>query len=140
VKTWIPWVEISSPSLIAAEKGVQVLVAFASSLLMGGMMGPGWMMGPGMMGRYTAPNVFPRMSGWMWLVMGLGWLSRLAFLGVLIVGMVLLLRRLNGTTDRASAAGTGTALEILQRRYAAGEITREEYAYMRQDIESGPGT
>ena len=32
-----------------------------------------------------------------------------------------------------------TARQILDRRYANGEITKEQYQQMRHDMESGPG-
>jgi putative membrane protein len=35
----------------------------------------------------------------------------------------------------ARPAGEESAIEILRRRYARGEITREEYQAMRQDLE-----
>ncbi|MBI4498257.1 MAG: SHOCT domain-containing protein [Chloroflexi bacterium] len=57
----------------------------------------------------------------------------LAFWGALIVGVVLLVRWLVEATTASS--GSESSLDILQRRYAAGEITREEYQQMRQVLE-----
>lgn len=111
---------------------VLLVVALGFSALMGGMMGPGFMgsgpsgqgpMGPGMMPGH----------GWMWgFGMGLGGLVMLAFWGALIVGVVLLIRALGGAPGRRWHS---TPIDILKRRYAAGEITREQYDEMRKDLE-----
>ena len=65
------------------------------------------------------------------LAAGLSSLSMLALWGVLIVGVVLLVSRLGGTTSSSSGSpGRGAedeALSMLRRRYAAGEISQEEY-------------
>jgi putative membrane protein len=53
-----------------------------------------------------------------------------------IVGLVALVRWLAGVTQ---ARGPDTPLGIAQRRYAAGEITREEYERLRADVaRNGP--
>ncbi|MDP9350664.1 MAG: SHOCT domain-containing protein [Chloroflexota bacterium] len=76
----------------------------------------------------------------MWTMMGFGW-SPLLFVLVLLV--VLLVFGVWTTTGRDSApAGSHRPeeeglLEILRRRYAAGEITREEYQQMRYDLMRG---
>lgn len=96
--------------------------ALGFSILTGGMMGPG-MMGPGEMPA----------RGWAWgLGMGLAGLSMLAFWGALIVGAVLLVRALGG---RRRGHWRASPVDILKRRYAAGELNREQYEQMRQDIE-----
>lgn len=106
---------------------------------MGGMMGSG-LMGPGMMWGFGAPGNPPGNppGGWHWgwgLMMGLGWLMMLAFWGALIVGVALLVRWLSGATAGATAPARESPLDILKRRYAAGEITQDEYARIRQEIE-----
>jgi putative membrane protein len=109
---------------------VLVVVLLAGPALAGGVMGPG-MVGPGMMGGYGAGSV----GGGSWgLAVGLGWLSMLAFWGALIVGVVLLVRWLGGSTGAGGRGGGESALEILKRRYAAGEITKEQYEEMRQTL------
>jgi uncharacterized membrane protein len=39
-----------------------------------------------------------------------------------------------GTPDQPVAPGSSRALEILRERYARGEITKEQFDAMRQDI------
>lgn len=82
--------------------------------MMGGMMG-GNMMGGGMMGG-------------MMLMMLLG---TVLFVALLIAGIVLLVRFLRGGTG-----GSGSeALNILQARFANGEIDREEYQERRMTLQ-----
>ena len=84
-------------------------------------------MGPGMMRPGTMPG-----GGWGWgLGMGIGGLAMLAFWGALIVGVFLLVRGLGGGHRRWE----DSPMEVLKRRYAKGEITREEYEQMRKDLE-----
>lgn len=76
--------------------------------------GPGWGVGPGMM-------------GW-----GMGWLMPIimvAFWIAVIVGIIFLIRWLvTSTGPRTRGAGSeNSALEILKKRYARGEIKREEF-------------
>ena len=108
--------------------GVLVLILLAGPLLGGGMMGPG-MMG-GWYGRFGG-------NGWLWgLGMGLGGLTMVAFWGALIALAVLFFRRAGGSAvDGVPPASRETPLEILKRRFAAGEITREQYEDMRHALE-----
>jgi putative membrane protein len=72
------------------------------------------------------------MMTWGWgLGMALGPLMMLGFWVVVLLGVVALVRGLAGTSTDRTDTRTETALEILQRRYAAGEITRDEYDQMR---------
>ena len=57
-----------------------------------------------------------------------------AFWGALIVGVVLLVRWLAGTNAAPDGAEEDTALQTLRRRYAAGEISHEEYERMRKAL------
>ena len=66
--------------------------------------------------------------------MGLiGWLFMLLFWGLIIVGLVLVVRWL---WDRGRPAGGGSdaPLEILKRRYARGEINKEEFDRTKKDL------
>jgi putative membrane protein len=111
--------------------GILVLIVVLTPVLGFGMMGSG-MMGPGAMWGWRGPVAAPG-GGWAWgLAMALGWLAMLAFWGAVIVGVVLLVRWLTGPT---AARGGESALEILKRRYAAGELTPEDYQRMRQELE-----
>jgi putative membrane protein len=109
--------------------GVLLLVVFFVPLLGGGMMGPGMMRGyPGYAVPFTG-------NGWLWgLGTGLGWLVMLAFWGALIAGAVLLFRAIGRRSD-TPASSDQTALDVLKRRYAAGEITSDQYESMRQVLE-----
>jgi putative membrane protein len=97
---------------------ILLLVALASSSTIGGMMGPGMMW---------------RGGGWMWGPgMWLGGLAMLVFWGALIVGAIVVVRHLGGVTGSDARP---TPLDILRRRYASGEITREQYEQVRKDLE-----
>ncbi|MEX2161924.1 MAG: SHOCT domain-containing protein [Anaerolineales bacterium] len=64
------------------------------------------------------------MGGWGWILMPLFW-----------VGLVLLvLWVVRGASAAGSSSGSPTARDILDLRYARGEITRKEYEQMKKDI------
>ena len=68
--------------------------------------------------------------GWM----GPGWIFMLLFWALVIAGGVALVRWL-GTRDKGGGdTRRSTPLEILQERYARGEIEREEYEQKRRDL------
>lgn len=76
------------------------------------------------------------LAAWpMWRMMGFGpgWAAVALLLMLLLTAGIL---RLGGGSPRAQEDSDGDpALEILRHRYAAGEITREEYERMRRDLE-----
>lgn len=82
-----------------------------------------WGMGPGMMG-----------GGY-----GMGWFGSIimiAFWIAVIVGIVLLIRWLivsTRTTSHGTTSGD-SALEILKKRYARGEINKEELQEKKRDL------
>src|SRR5829696_138922 len=108
--------------------GVLVVIFLLGPLLGGGMMGQGMMWS-------HDPQGILGVSGWTWgLMMALGLLSMFAFWGAIILGIVLLVRWLTGTN--AGPHGVeDPAFETLRRRYAAGEISHEEYERMRKALE-----
>jgi putative membrane protein len=81
----------------------------------------------------AAPGVFM----WIWLVFGL------LLLMLLVVGVIWLVRSIasgGGNPPPSSwSSGSGSAREELDRRYARGEITREEYQQIRGDLEGPSG-
>ncbi len=83
----------------------------------------GWGMGPGMM-------------GWGY---GMGWVGMIlmaAFWIAVIVGIVFLIRWLvvSTRTGGHAARAEDSPLEILKRRYARGEINREEFEEKKRDL------
>jgi putative membrane protein len=83
----------------------------------------GWGMGPGMM-------------GWGY---GMGWMGMIfmaAFWIAVIVGIVFLIRWLVVSTGSAVNRNQGedSALEILKKRYAKGEIKKEEFEEIKRDL------
>ncbi|MGH3649198.1 MAG: SHOCT domain-containing protein [Acidimicrobiia bacterium] len=66
------------------------------------------------------------MMGWAWLLF---WLL---FLAVLVVGVVFLVRSLS---ERAGKPGS-SALQILEERFARGEIDGDEFEERRRALES----
>lgn len=69
-------------------------------------------------------------DGYGWI--GFGWIFMILFWGLIIVGAVAIVRWLgrSGNDTRRQ-----TPKEILQERYARGEIGREEYEQKRSDLE-----
>lgn len=97
--------------------------------LMGAQYGRGdW--GPGMMNFWG--------YGWM------NWIMMLIFWGLLIIGGFYLVRWLVRGGGAGTGAGQGSpgpggnrALDILNERYARGELNREQYEQMKRDISAG---
>lgn len=104
---------------------IVVLVLVALPLLFGGMMMGGGM-GSGMMWGWQGAD---RWDGWrgMWMMIP----------GILVVvGLVAALVWGLGSNASSSSSNGLAARELLDARYARGEITREQYQQMRGDIDS----
>ena len=63
---------------------------------------------------------------------GMGWLFMLLFWILVIIGLVYLVKMIFGKTRPWQS---DDAIDILNRRYAAGEIDREEYERIKKSIE-----
>lgn len=71
-------------------------------------------------------------------------ISAIVWIGLIVVGIWLLAKlfptvgnagRRDGAADgRGRMTGGDSAMEILRRRYARGELTKEEYETMRHDL------
>ena len=70
-------------------------------------------------------------SGWGW-GMGFGWLFMLIFWGVVILGIAALTK---WTISSRGEPREETPLGILQKRYARGEIGRDEYEQKMRDLQ-----
>jgi putative membrane protein len=69
--------------------------------------------------------------GWM----GFGWILMALFWGLVIVGIVALIRWASANGSQNRKEPEHTPLEVLKKRYARGEIDHEEYEQMRRDLE-----
>ena len=84
----------------------------------------GWGMGPGMMGWG---------SGWGWF----GMIIMAAFWIAVIVGIVFLIRWLAiaAASGSRKTSAEDSSLEILKKRYARGDIGKEEFEAKKKDLE-----
>jgi putative membrane protein len=62
-----------------------------------------------------------------------GWIMMLVFRGLIIASIIILVRALSGRNVLGHSR-RDSALEILRRRYAAGEITREQFQEMKRTL------
>jgi len=88
------------------------------------------------------PLVFGLISGWQyggWGMMGgFSWIwfmpiFMILFWGLVIWGIVALVRGLSGSRGSDSSKAD-SALEVLKKRYARGEINKEEYEEKKKDL------
>jgi len=71
--------------------------------------------------------------GMMWGWWGMGWIFMIIFWGILVVGLIFLIRYLVGTTK--ASKGEESALDILKKRYARGEVNKEEFEQKKKDLQ-----
>lgn len=66
---------------------------------------------------------------------GFGWIFWLVILGVIVWLAVTLINRSTGSRHEAFQT-KDTPLEVLRRRYARGEISKEEFREMKAELRS----
>lgn len=74
------------------------------------------------------------MGDWGGWGMGFSWIFMILFWALIVLGIVALAKWL--FAGSGSSGSSKRPLEILQERYARGEITREEYERMRHDLQA----
>jgi len=93
------------------------------------------------------PIVFGAIYGWQgygygmmgpWMMGGFGWgwfmpIIMIILWGLVIWGIMALVRGLS-KSDAGSSTQPDSALEILKKRYARGEITKQEYEERKKDL------
>lgn len=104
--------------------GIAIAILVIVLPILGGLtawQGGRWgMMGPGIMGGFG--------GGWfMPIVM-------IVFWGLVIWGIVALIRGLTLSETMGSARQADSALEILKRRYAQGEVSKTEFEEKKKDL------
>lgn len=67
---------------------------------------------------------------------GFGWVFMLLFWALIIFGIIAIVKWLMGTTGNSGTPLPKTAKQILEERYARGEIDREEFEHKKRDLES----
>ncbi|MEM2941852.1 MAG: SHOCT domain-containing protein [Candidatus Bathyarchaeia archaeon] len=116
------------------RNGAWIILAVVLVLIL--LVGPlvfmgGWFMGPGMMG--------PGMMGWRGYGYGYGlsWLGALLRILLVIIFLALIAFGIYYLVGATKPAAGGRALEILKERYAKGEISKEEYERIKQELSKG---
>jgi putative membrane protein len=99
--------------------GVIIILPLVSGAILGWPYRDWDRMGPGMMLGF----------GWMGL-MPILWI---AFLGLIVWAIVAAVRSL-GESKGSNSSKADTALEVLKKRYARGEISKEEYEEKKRDL------
>jgi putative membrane protein len=110
----------------ARVTGIVIALVIILLVVTGLFVSGGWgMMGPGMMG------------GW-WGFPFMGPIFGLVLVGLIIGGLVWFVQSMSRGESRLGSGQTAaeTPLEILKHRYAAGEITKEQFEEMKRTLGS----
>lgn len=84
----------------------------------------------------SCPMDWNTMGGFMWAGMLISAVLGIALIILVVVGIVWFVRRLS--RDDVHPRG-GSALAVLEVRYARGEVDRETYLAIRRDLEADDG-
>ena len=93
------------------------------------------------------PTVLGSAAGWQdggwgmmdsWMMGGFGWMWIMPLLGIAVIALVVWavatsVKRSNGPGGHDSSR-TDSALEVLKKRYARGEIDKEEFEEKKKDL------
>ncbi len=66
--------------------------------------------------------------------MGFGWIFQILFLVLVLVGVVYLVKYIVNTSKKEERKET--AEDILKKRYASGELSREEFTEKMEDLKT----
>jgi putative membrane protein len=99
--------------------GVIIILTLVLGAISGWRYGIWGMMGPGIMAGF----------GWMWLMPVFG----IVFLGLIIWAIVASVRS-SGESKGSDSSKADSALEVLKKRYARGEINKEEYEEKKKGL------
>jgi len=78
--------------------------------------------------------MFHDMGDWGW-GMGFGWVFMLLFWALIILGIIAIVKWLAGASGTSNTPPSKTPRQILEERYARGEIDREEFEQKKRDLE-----
>lgn len=120
---------------LAARKteNIKYMVLFFIFFLNGSLVLPGWAVAD--YGQHSGWG--PGVMGWG----GMGWFGPLGmflFWTLIVLLIVRLVKGLGSSSERSTKAEKPmeeSALEILKKRYARGEIQKEEYLERKRDLE-----
>ena len=76
-------------------------------------------------------------AGWGWGMgwgMGFGMIGMVLFWGLVIFGIVVLVKRVGGSPASSGTPASKTALDILNERYARGEIEKPEFEEKKRSL------
>ncbi len=116
--------------------GCEPNAAMPQNLINGGMMQ--MMLSSGMMGNWSGSsalnnNLFNPMSMMNFGFAPFGWIFMILFWVLVIAGIVALIKWIAGH-NRAEIRSGKSALDILEERYAKGEIERQEFEEKKKDL------
>ncbi len=70
--------------------------------------------------------------GWGWMIAG--WIMMVVFWALVVAGIVALVRLLGGRSTPSARGPAEAPLDVLRRRYAAGELTKEQFEEMKREV------